>query len=149
MLKNKKEFTFKTPDDKTITVVCAKYGISKWGHVATIIDPIELKHTSSKIDYSYSNRPYESFEYESVLYKLFKNHFRKDYDFYASQLKEISKKVSDETNEWVKSFEKKYNSCCDETKKVLANIGPIESIEQAEALDKTITTFDAMMRLLK
>ena len=144
---NFQRFNFKTITGEDVAINCETYEYSGgWGHRACVVyvggDFVNFKKRKT-----YYNRTRESFDYESVLYKVVSAYFdNKNVAFINAQIEAIAKHEREKAEAWADNFIKKYNSLSDDIKNRIKSSDIIlETIEDADNLIKTASIFDALM----
>lgn len=144
---NFKRFNFKTITGEDVAINCETYEYTGgWGHRACIVY-VGNNFINFKKRQTYYNRTRESFDYESVLYKVVSAYFdNKNIAFINAQIEAIAKHESEKAEAWANNFIKKYNSLSDDIKNRIKSSDIIlETIEDADNLIKTASMFDALM----
>ena len=145
---NFQRFNFKTITGEDVAINCETYAYSGgWGHRACIVY-VGNNFINFKKRITYYNRTWESFDYESVLYKIVDAYFdKKNIAFINAQIEAIAKHEHEKAEAWANDFIKKYNSLSDDIKNRIKSSDIIlDTIEDADNLIKTAMMFDALMQ---
>ena len=145
---NFQRFNFKTITGEDVAINCETYEYSGgWGHRACVVY-VGDNFINFKKRKTYYNRTWESFDYESVLYKVVSAYFdAKNTAFINAQIEAIAKHEHEKAEAWAENFIKKYNSLSDDMKnRIKASDIILDTIENADTLINTASIFDALMQ---
>ena len=142
-------FVLKDEAGTSIEVVCfSKSTRSGFSHNARAFYN-EVRY-DAKINYL--NRTWESFDFESVLYKIAEKIAGKNKDRYDAFVACIKKRAQDEKeacDAWFNGFKARYEKLSDGAKKMLADSDiMLETQEQAETVMNTCEVLDVVKGLL-
>ena len=128
-------FIFKTLENKNWTVNCEVYSYPRsWGHRCwSGVDGECNKH-----HITYYNRTWESFQFESLLFKALQLDFgagSKNYAFIKKQIEAIAMREREKAQKWADEFSSLFSSLSDEKKRAFYDSDIfVENESQAEAL---------------
>lgn len=129
--------------DNEITIQC---WVQRYGQgMAQMGDVYQHGQLLGRARYSYLNRTWESFQYESVL----ENASEKFFDGALSQaIEDIATGKRNEVDAFISQFKNDYDSLHENTKKHLANANiELTSIEQAKDVMKISKAFDVLLNM--
>lgn len=141
MKKNYTYFNFKDLEGNEFVVKC-------WTNCYT-----SLTHNAQCMEHkarvNWGNRPWESFQYKTVLRKIADKIGGDLGEYMKVQIKGIEEHTREEAEKWFNNFKARYDALGETTKKHLANSGVVlESQEQAESVMKVSEAFDVMFKLM-
>ena len=137
-----KQFNFKGLNGENISCDCYSYN-NRSGFVEAV-DVFKNGAYIESAKIQYYNRSWQSFEYESVLYKVINKIYNLKADrnclqFIEKQIKAIARREAEACQKWLKDFERAYNKLDEKTKEAIAKSEiTVENVKQADAVKSVI-----------